>query len=81
MSLKWPRRHGGKRNGAGRPNPWGEPLRKVTIRIPERLYDALDRYAEAHGYGLSHTIVSILKKFQPQVKTKEIQNGNGTGTE
>lgn len=68
--------HGGRRSGAGRPNPWGEQLHKVTVRVPERLHRALIKYAEVHGHGLSHTIVSILKKFQPKVKAnlKEKQN-------
>ncbi len=70
------RSHGGKRNGAGRPNPWGEPLRKVTVRIPERLYGALDRYAEAHGHGLSYVIVTILKRFQPLVKARKKEKEN-----
>tara|TARA_R100000315_G_C5235508_1_gene147343 strand:- start:3686 stop:3838 length:153 start_codon:yes stop_codon:yes gene_type:complete len=46
------------------------------VRIPERLYGALDRYAEAHGHGLSYVIVTILKRFQPLVKARKKEKEN-----
>lgn len=55
---------GGRREGAGRPNPWGERLRKVTIRMPESLYLLIVERARRKDKGLSYTIVATLQRIK-----------------
>ncbi len=55
---------GGKREGAGRPNPWGEPLLKITIRLPSTIYRKLQARAGKRGVTFSHALTEILDRIK-----------------
>lgn len=50
---------GGKREGAGRPAT-AEPMRRVTLSLPESLLDEIDRRAY-RGSNRSETITRLLR--------------------
>jgi predicted DNA binding CopG/RHH family protein len=56
--------HGGRRPGAGRPNPWSEKLRKVTVRLPESIYEIIKKRSEKRGTDFSYALVEILDRLR-----------------
>jgi hypothetical protein len=66
-------KHGGKREGAGRPvaNPEGATV-TVTATVPEGLVDQLDEIARDNDWGRSEAVTRAIRAFVagPKLKAK-----------
>ena len=64
-------KRGGRRDGAGRPQKYGEPTQTVGVRIPYSLYRTLQQYAGQQGKSLSDVAVEALQKDLDRVLQEE----------
>ena len=55
--------HGGKRAGAGRKPRYENPV-MIAARVPAKICDKLDRFAEANGLTRSEAVVEAVRRLR-----------------